>query len=103
MTPNASISRGSLEELGLYNVLTRVAVGDADVDPFLLATLREKGFVALDAMSLTEAGLHTLKALTIRMGWFYPELDEDIQPAHAHARQPSANDDGLVKRRHLGR
>ena len=79
----ASISRGSLEELGLYNVLTRVTLGDTDVDPFLLTTLREKGFVDLDAMSLTEAGAHTLRALTVRLGWFYPEVVPGTQDANA--------------------
>ena len=69
----ASVSQGSLEELGLYNVLTRVAQGHADIDPFLLATLREKGFVQRDAMALTRDGTRTMRALTVRLGWFYPE------------------------------
>ena len=96
MTPRpASISRGSLEELGLYNVLTRVALADPDVDPFLLTTLREKGFVDLDAMSLTEAGMQTLRALTVRLGWFYPEVPADIHMS-GDAGRPA-------QRRHLTR
>jgi hypothetical protein len=91
----ASISSGSLEELGLYNVLTRVALGHADIDPFLLATLREKGFVDLHAMSLTDAGARTLRALTVRMGWFYPEWPEDL-PVPAHRTRPAS--DGHLSR-----
>ena len=69
----SSVSQGSLEELGLYNVLTRVAQGHPDIDPFLLSTLREKGFVQRDAMALTPDGTRTMRALTVRLGWFYPE------------------------------
>lgn len=69
----SSVSQGSLEELGLYNVLTRVAQGHVDIDPFLLSALREKGFVQRDAMALTHDGTRTMRALTVRLGWFYPE------------------------------
>lgn len=69
----ASVSQGSLEEIGLYNVLTRVAQGHVDIDPFLLSTLREKGFVERDAMALTCDGTRTMRALTVRLGWFYPD------------------------------
>lgn len=69
----ASVSQGSLEEIGLYNVLTRVAQGHVDIDPFLLSTLREKGFVERDAIALTRDGTRTMRALTVRLGWFYPD------------------------------
>lgn len=69
----SSVSQGSLEELGLYNVLTRVAQGHVDIDPFLLSALREKGFVQRDAMALTHDGTRTMRALTVRLGWFYPD------------------------------
>jgi hypothetical protein len=73
--PSALNSKASLEEIGLYNVLTSIAQGQGNVEPFLLATLREKGLVTLDDVALTVVGVQTLKALTIRLGWFYPETE----------------------------
>lgn len=73
--PSALNSTASLEEIGLYNVLTCIAKAQGNVEPFLLATLREKGLVTLDDVALTVVGVHTLKALTIRLGWFYPEAE----------------------------
>lgn len=54
LSPSPRIT-GKLEELGLYNLLTRVAQGRPDFDPFVLVTLREKGFVA--AIASATAGL----------------------------------------------
>ena len=64
---------GSLEEIGLYNLLNRVARGDATVDDFLLHNLRLRGFVELDALALSEAGCEMLRALAIQLGWFFPD------------------------------
>lgn len=73
LSPTPRIT-GKLEELGLYNLLTRVAQGRPDLDPFVLVTLREKGFVAADSVSLTTLGTQTLQGLTVQLGWFYPEV-----------------------------
>ena len=74
MQPTSPITTATLEELGLYNLLTRVALGHTDVDAFLLTTLREKGFVGTDAISLTPTGEQTLQGLTVKLGWFYPDM-----------------------------
>ena len=73
MLPSSPRTTGKLEEIGLYNMLTRIAQGQADVDPFVLVTLREKGFVGTD-MALTDLGTQTLQGLTVQLGWFYPEV-----------------------------
>ena len=65
---------GKLEEIGLYNLLTRIAQGRTDVDPLVLVTLRDKGFICSDAVSLTDVGVQTLQGLTVQLGWFYPEV-----------------------------
>lgn len=67
-------STATLEEIGLYNVLTCIARGHADLDPFLLGTLRDKGFVHADLASLTADGEQTLRGLTVSLGWFYPDV-----------------------------
>lgn len=66
-------STSHLEEVGLYNVLTQIAKGLDDVDLFLLATLREKGLVSLESVELTDSGWQALQALTVQLGWFYPD------------------------------
>jgi len=71
--PN-SVSTATLEELGLYNLLTCIARGEADLDPFLLGTLRDKGFVHADLASLTADGEQALQGLTVKLGWFYPDV-----------------------------
>ena len=74
MTPsNVSVSTASLEDIGLYNLLTRIARGETDVDPLLLLMLQDKGFVARDAVALSETGEQELKGLTVKFGWFYPD------------------------------
>ena len=67
------VSTASLKDIGLYDILTRVAKGQADVDPFLLVSLREKGFVGLDSLVLTDIGEQALRGLTVQLGWFYPD------------------------------
>ena len=72
--PSLSIpSTSHLEEVGLYNVLTHIAKGQSDVDPFLLTTLREKGLVSFESAELTDSGWEALQALTVQLGWFYPD------------------------------
>ena len=71
--PDVSVSTATLEDIGLYNLLTRIARGDTDVDPLLLLTLRDKGFLAGDVVSLSAAGEQMLQGLTVKLGWFYPE------------------------------
>ena len=66
-------STSHLEEVGLYNVLTQIAKGLDDVDLFLLATLREKGLVSLESVELTDSGWQAMQALTVQLGWFYPD------------------------------
>jgi len=73
-TVPSSVSTATLEELGLYNLLTCIARGNTDLDPFLLGTLRDKGFVHADLVSLTDDGAHTLQGLTVKLGWFYPDV-----------------------------
>ena len=72
-TPDPSVSTASLEDIGLYNLLTRIAKGQADVDPFLLVSLREKGFIGVDSVVLTDVGEQALRGLTVQLGWFYPD------------------------------
>lgn len=72
-TSNVSVSTATLEDIGLYNLLTRIARGQTDVDPLLLLGLRDKGFVCGDPASLSEAGEQMLQGLTIKFGWFYPD------------------------------
>jgi hypothetical protein len=74
MLPSSPRITAKLEEIGLYNMLTRIVQGQSDVDPFVLATLREKGFVGAETLSLTDLGLQTLQGLTVQLGWFYPEV-----------------------------
>lgn len=74
LQPSLSIpSTSHLEEVGLYNVLTQIAKGLDDVEPFLLTTLREKGLVSIESVELTDSGSEALQALTVQLGWFYPD------------------------------
>ena len=72
-TSNVFVSTATLEDIGLYNLLTRIARGQADVDPLLLLMLQDKGLVLGDAVALSDAGEQALQELTVKFGWFYPD------------------------------
>ena len=70
--PPLPVNTATLEEIGLYNLLTRVSMGRPDMDPFLLVTLQEKGLVAPDSLALSEAGAQRLQDLIVKFGASYP-------------------------------
>lgn len=70
--PSHPRSTGALEEIGLYNLLNRIARGDASVDGFLLEGLRQRGYVESHGI-LTDDGKDELMRLAVRLGWFYPD------------------------------
>lgn len=72
MMSSSPLTTAKLAEIGLYNLLTRIAQGHVDVDPFLLASLREKGFIDLTSVALTDAGADELRSLAAQLGWFRP-------------------------------
>lgn len=67
-------STGDLEQIGLYNVLNRVARGDGDIDSLVLITLRQRGLVDPQGLQLTQLGEAELMRLAQELGWFFPEV-----------------------------
>ncbi|HSR64939.1 MAG TPA: hypothetical protein VLM17_04955 [Xanthomonadaceae bacterium] len=71
--PTHPRTTGALEEIGLYNLLNRVARGQQDIDLFVLTALRQRGFLDADRLALSESGRDELKRLAVCLGWFYPD------------------------------
>lgn len=71
--PSYPRKTAGLEEIGLYNLLNRVARGGANIDELLLHNLRRQGYVESESQTLTVVGRDKLRALATLLGWFYPE------------------------------
>lgn len=72
--PTTPLSTGTLEQIGLYNLLSRIAKGHTDVDTFLLTTLHERGLIDFNTVTLTHEGELELQSLAVTLGWFYPDI-----------------------------
>lgn len=62
-----SAFRLSLEELGLFNVLTRIHAGESEMEPLVRYSLAKQGFLFEDTPPrLTQWGLFQLESLRER-------------------------------------